>query len=1218
MKKGRRLLSLVLVFAMSLVLSATAMAAGVTPVVSAIKADKGSVTVFTNEGENTAVINITADWTKPEEDTHTSACLKVTSSNRGVATVSGFVPVVTESVVKKGKTVYTTKGTITVTGVSNGKATIVVSDIYNTKKVKKINVVVKTNAANIDAEDVNVAVKGSVKLNPVVSAEAGNNNEVSVKGVSYTTAEAKIAKVNGSGVVTGVGEGTTTITIKSKDGKASKVVNVTVVNSAIIDMKAVDNKKETNKVNLKMVTNQKAEYGMNTYAILLKTKVAEGHMYDAVEDIDFTTSNAKVATVDALGNIKAVGNGKAVITATPKLGNKIKVTYNVTVNTKTDSLTVPSDITVPNNKKAFNIGAKVNANSQDKITYKVISCTADGATVAAGSYISVDAKGNVKAKKICDATILVKSGDIEKTVNVSSVEYIKDITFSLFGGKYKAANSQALIKNSGEDATLNPFKAVKVTGSNGTEYGMAKLKFRSSNDDIAKVEEDGSVKVFDAGKVVITAEDADGFGAKATMTINVTTASTAITVENAEKVDGKLVYYVEADKKITSANLIDAHTAYDATNKKLIFTPATFTLKAGEEKAVEIKAADGLSEAVTVTVKAVAKENLSTDFTFELENDSISLLPGDGEQLSFNDFNVKDGKEVVFSNIVYKSNNAKVAKVSTTGMITAVNAGTTTVTATLTQAGVTKTATATVTVGRKPADVQKDINTYIANALKDENRDYLGAKASFDAKNNAFVFDITDPTSSVADWKDTGLVDVFKNLPSNVVCGIIYIMDEDKEWVVSRENGGLSVLKVDAGEVVDKFYFDNVNDLIEFIKTDALAGYETLGDLAGKEMKILLVAQEGEFIYGEDYNEMIYTATFTISDAVLENWIDSSVADGVAEFNAPENRPEDLTGIAVADYDANSNVVTIDVVDSSVNLAALVDMLRDDYKSRKDIVTELDDKYHASLATIKSKTDEVNMVVYVDGNAEYEKTITNISGREDKGIDEIDVDREFSAKNQERLDNHELSYLEDTKVVVSTTFVIGEQTYVHEYTVVFKVAETAYDYKIDTQIDDEIVDNYDFGKVIYNADENTFVVDFVADKKFSESEDSVEFAKLFSDILSENGACAVEFVGVKGDITVLEGADIKNNIKVFHALTSSDTKLSDKTDAIAGKKSVIKATYKTENGKVYTITYTVVYDSIDGEVTTENNKEVVETEAIVEEVSEETEEVVEEVEEIEE
>lgn len=1200
MKKGRRLLSLVLVFAMSLVLSATALAAGVTPVVSAIKADKGSVTVFTNEGENTAVINITADWTKPAEDTHTSACLKVTSSNRGVATVSGFVPVVTESAVKKGKTVYTTKGTITVTGVSNGKATIVVSDIYNTKKVKKINVVVKTNAANIDAEDVDVAVKGSVKLNPVVSAEAGNNNEVSVKGVSYTTANAKIAKVNGSGVVTGVGEGTTTITVKSKDGKASKVVNVTVVNSAIIDMKAVDNKKETNKVNLKMVTNQKAEYGMNTYAILLKTKVAEGHMYDVVEDIDFTTSNAKVATVDALGNIKAVGNGKAVITATPKLGNKIKVTYNVTVNTKTDTLTVPSEITVPNNKKAFNIGAKVNANSQDKITYKVISCTADGATVAAGSYISVDAKGNVKAKKVCDATILVKSGDIEKTVNVSSVEYIKDITFSLFGGKYKAANSQALIKNSGEDAVLNPFKNIKVVGSNGTEYGKEKLKF-TSNNDIAEVDEEGEVTIYDNGKVVITAEDADGFGAKATMTINVTTASTRIDICNGEWVGDKIIYNVEAGKKITSANLIDAHTAYDATNKKLIFTPATFTLKAGEEKAVEIKAADGLSEAVTVTVKAVAKENLSTDFTFELKNDSISLLPGDGEQLIFNDFNVKDEKEVVLSNIVYKSNNAKVAKVSTTGMITAVNAGTTTVTATLTQAGVTKTATATVTVGRKPADVQKDINTYIANALKDENRDYLGAKASFDAKNNAFVFDITDPTSSVADWKDTGLVDVFKNLPSNVYAGIIYIMDEDKEWVVSRENGGLSVLKVDAGEVVDKFYFDNVNDLIEFIKTDALAGYETLGDLAGKEMKILLVAQEGEFIYGKDYNEMIYTATFAISDAVLENWIDSSVADGVAEFNAPENRPEDLTGIAVADYDANSNVVTIDVVDSSVNLAVLVDMLRDDYKSRKDIVTDLDDKYHASLATIKSKTDEVNMVVYVDGNAEYEKTITNISGREDKGIDEIDVDREFSAKNQERLDNHELSYLEDTKVVVSTTFVIGGQTYVHEYTVVFKVAETAYDYKIDTQINDEIVDNYDFGKVIYNADENTFVVDFVADKKFSESEDSVEFAKLFSDILSENGACTVEFVGVKGDITVLEGADIKNNIKVFHALTSSDTKLSDKTDAIAGKKSVIKATYKTENGKVYTITYTVVYDSIDGSVESENNKETVETEAVVEE-----------------
>lgn len=47
--------------------------------------------------------------------------------------------------------------------------------------------------------------------------------------------------------------------------------------------------------------------------------------------VTWTTSNAKVVTVDKNGNIKAVGKGKATITATTTDGSKLKKTCNVTV-----------------------------------------------------------------------------------------------------------------------------------------------------------------------------------------------------------------------------------------------------------------------------------------------------------------------------------------------------------------------------------------------------------------------------------------------------------------------------------------------------------------------------------------------------------------------------------------------------------------------------------------------------------------------------------------------------------------------------------------------------------------------------------------------------------------------------------------------------------------------------------------------------------------------
>ena len=129
---------------------------------------------------------------------------------------------------------------------------------------------------------------------------------------------------------------------------------------------------------------------------------------DAVE---WSSSNPAVATVDANGVVKGVGEGSARITA--KCGD-FQASSVIKVKSGNAAVKVKKITGVPKKKtlkkgKKWTIKAKITPKNAAKITFK-----SSNKKVAA-----VNAKGKVTAKKKGKATITVKAGSLKKTCKIT-------------------------------------------------------------------------------------------------------------------------------------------------------------------------------------------------------------------------------------------------------------------------------------------------------------------------------------------------------------------------------------------------------------------------------------------------------------------------------------------------------------------------------------------------------------------------------------------------------------------------------------------------------------------------------------------------------------------------------------------------------------------------------------------------------------------------------
>lgn len=319
------------------------------------------------------------------EETTVEVTATVTAKSAGTATVS----------VTLGQKTY--NSTITVKASDSGNTG---GDGGNTEKPQTVAVTgVTVTPATVTLDKIGATAKLTAAVAPA---------NATVKDVTWTSANAAVAKVANDGTVTAVADGEAVITVTTKDGNKTATAKVTVKST---DEKPADEKPVVKKVSKVAIT-----LNGQTVKGTLKAKVGKSYSFKttvtpkdaANKKVTWKSSNTKVATVNSSGKVKVKKAGKATITATAKDGSKKSA--KITLNASKNKVKV-SKVAIKGNKTM-----KVKKSQTLKVT--VTPATADNTKVTWKSsnkkVATVNSKGKVTAKKKGTVTITATAKDGSK------------------------------------------------------------------------------------------------------------------------------------------------------------------------------------------------------------------------------------------------------------------------------------------------------------------------------------------------------------------------------------------------------------------------------------------------------------------------------------------------------------------------------------------------------------------------------------------------------------------------------------------------------------------------------------------------------------------------------------------------------------------------------------------------------------------------------------
>ena len=340
---------------------------------------------------------------------------------------------------------------------------------------------VSVTGVSLNKTSLSLVEGGSESLTATVSPDDATN-----KAVSWKSSDTGVATVDGSGKVTAVKAGSTTITVTTTDGSKTATCSVTVTSKTV------------------SVTGVKLDNGK------LELKAGETSQLTATVDpsdasdksLEWTSSDAKIATVDASGKVTAVGVGSATITVKTKDGGKTATCAVTVAPVAVEGVTVDP--------------AKSEVVEGNTVQLKATVSPADAAqevewTSSDSDIATVDKNGLVTTIKPGTVYIVVRSKAY--TDKQASCEVIVKQDDKLKSIAFDASEIQL---ETGQSRTL------KVVFT--PDYAANKnVSWSSSDPSIASVK-DGNVTGVKEGKATITVTSEDG-GHKAQCVVTVSKAS---------------------------------------------------------------------------------------------------------------------------------------------------------------------------------------------------------------------------------------------------------------------------------------------------------------------------------------------------------------------------------------------------------------------------------------------------------------------------------------------------------------------------------------------------------------------------------------------------------------------------------------------------------------------------------------------------------------------
>ena len=372
--------------------------------------------------------------------------------------------------------------------------------------------------------------------------------------------------------------------------------------------------------------------------------------------VTWKSDKPEIVEVDSNGNVTAKAAGTATITAT--VDGK-SVSCKATVNGQT---TVPV-ASVELNQTTLELIAGKEATltatvKPDNATNRTVAWESNATNVA-----TVDNSGKVTAVSEGTATITAKAGEQTATCTVTVTK--ADVAV--------------------ESVTLNPTTLTLEKGSTGTLTATVApqnatnntVTWSSSNPEVATVA-NGTVTAVSAGTATITVTTADG-NHKATCTVTVTPKTVPV---SGIQVQGTATLYVGNITKLTAkvepTNATNPAVTWSSNNESVatVGTDGTVTAVSAGTATITVTTADGNKTAeCKVTVNAPQTKPV-TGVT--LNKSAITLEVNGSEKLTA----TVEPSDATNQNVTWESNATNVATVGQDGTVTAVSAGTATITAT--------------------------------------------------------------------------------------------------------------------------------------------------------------------------------------------------------------------------------------------------------------------------------------------------------------------------------------------------------------------------------------------------------------------------------------------------------------------------------------------------------------------------------------------------------
>lgn len=423
---------------------------------------EGSSTVTATVGEKVATINYTVriplesitingdeTLSKNEEKTLTVTYNPTnTTDNKTVDWESSNPEIV--SIDSTGK----------ITGKKGGTAKITAT-VGNVKAEKEVKVVVPIESVSLSGDD--SILKGeSKRLTATINPEDTTDD----KTITWSSDNEDVLFVDQNGQMRGIKEGTANVKAVVAGKETTKQITV---NEIHIDSITIDGEQE-----FEMVKNQTKN---------LSAKINPDNTTDDDKNITWTSNKEDVAKVDNNGKVTALKEGEATITAkvgTHETSVKVNVKEihinSVVINELDDEFTRGDEF-------KFSASYTPENTTDENKTVEWSSSNTDVGTI--------DQEGNFVALKEGTTTITAKIGNIKAEREVTVIENHVD--------DFKLLQEEGEVLNIG-----NTQKLVTVVNPENCTDAYT-IKYSSSDEAIATVDENGNVTALKDGKVVITA-----------------------------------------------------------------------------------------------------------------------------------------------------------------------------------------------------------------------------------------------------------------------------------------------------------------------------------------------------------------------------------------------------------------------------------------------------------------------------------------------------------------------------------------------------------------------------------------------------------------------------------------------------------------------------------------------------------------------------------------